>query len=100
MKFTTLIALAATYIGVSAGPGSPVSPRYPTVCGHWLVNVGSETQSSIAQMACGRTDTCNGEEWNTLFHMGINGQWGATSFCSTGCYMSGEDTNWPTGACH
>ncbi|KAH6848219.1 hypothetical protein B0I37DRAFT_376982 [Chaetomium sp. MPI-CAGE-AT-0009] len=100
MKFTTLIALATTCAsGVLAGPGSPVSPRYPSVCGHWLVNTGSKTQSDIAKLRCGRTDTCNGEEWNTVFHMSLRGEWYDGGFCSKGCYMY-EEGGMQLGACH
>ncbi|KAH7319614.1 hypothetical protein B0I35DRAFT_429409 [Stachybotrys elegans] len=96
MKFTTIAAIATACLGVSAGP---VGPRYPHVCGHWLVNYGGKVQSDIAKLACGRTDTCGGREWNTIFNMGLTGQWSASNFCSSGCYMY-EDAGMALGACH
>ncbi|KAH6952103.1 hypothetical protein DER45DRAFT_577572, partial [Fusarium avenaceum] len=38
-----------------------------TACGYHLVNARSYNQADIAWAACGRTDTCEGKEWNTLF---------------------------------
>lgn len=58
-----------------------------------------KTQSDIASLTCGRTDTCDGREWNTVFNMGINGNWYAGSFCSKGCYMY-VDAGLPLGTCH
>lgn len=105
MHLNTLATFIVAYI-TSAGVAASSGARYPSVCGYWLVNNARKilyactirflpanlssipidyTQSQIAQMACGSTVTCAGQEWNTIFHMDLVGQWHAAGFCSTGC---------------
>lgn len=47
------------------------------------------TQSGIAKLACGKSDTCDGKEWNTIYYMNVfDGHWWAGSeFCNKGCEM-------------
>ncbi|KAF2253641.1 hypothetical protein BU26DRAFT_601720 [Trematosphaeria pertusa] len=96
-----LVALIATSTGVQAqGPGNRPGLSYPSACGYWLVNNAGLTQSDIAKLRCDRTDTCNGEEWNSVYHMSITGQWwGGSQFCSSGCYVWTEGNAQKAG-CH
>ncbi|KAK4160644.1 hypothetical protein QBC43DRAFT_347130 [Cladorrhinum sp. PSN259] len=84
MKFSILAFVAAATTGAMA--------QY-TACGHHLVNSGSYSQADIAWAACGRTDTCDGREWNTLFIYrpiphGLPSI-ESTRFCGNGCYEDG-----------
>ncbi|KAK4152757.1 hypothetical protein C8A00DRAFT_34540 [Chaetomidium leptoderma] len=76
-------------------------------CGHHLVNSQNHpwTQSEIARAACGRSDTCNGEEWNTLFEV-LPMSSGPSSwveikstgvYCHKGCWGDIDKYN---GQCH
>ncbi|EOA90263.1 hypothetical protein ACJQWK_07943 [Exserohilum turcicum] len=89
MQFTLLTTtlLASLSPVLAQGPGNRPGLCYPSTCGYELVNRGTHTQSDIAMMKCGRTDTCGGQEWNTIFSMGLSGTWSAMNFCSTGCYI-------------
>ncbi|KAK3385814.1 hypothetical protein B0H63DRAFT_473631 [Podospora didyma] len=87
MKTSFVLAIIASTVGVIADSAL-------LSCGHHLVNSGSWTQSQIAKAACGRTDTCNGEEWNTIFEILLMSS-GPSSwveiksrgvFCHKGCY--------------
>lgn len=59
-----------------------------------MISPAAWSQSDIANAACGRTDTCNGEEWNTLFEV-VPMSSGPSSwteiqstgvFCDKGCW--------------
>jgi hypothetical protein len=109
MKFSILVFVAAATTGAMA--------QY-TACGHHLVNSGSKcpalgyllsfsacqsasnivtktgySQADIAWAACGRADTCDGKEWNTLFIYrpiphGLPSI-ESKGFCDNGCYEDG-----------
>ncbi|USP78372.1 uncharacterized protein yc1106_05646 [Curvularia clavata] len=90
MKLTTVTALLISTLPSVFAQGHP-GLCYPSTCGYAIVNSGQDTQSGIAQKTCGRTDTCSGQEWNTVFHMDIQGRWYSMGFCSTGCYIEQRD---------
>ncbi|KLU85415.1 hypothetical protein MAPG_04441 [Magnaporthiopsis poae ATCC 64411] len=82
MQFSTLAIIAAAVVGVTARNQA---------CGHTLVNSGRLNQADIAWVACGRTDTCDGREWNTLFAYNAIADPSqplikALRFCDKGCY--------------
>ncbi|KAL2061453.1 hypothetical protein VTL71DRAFT_7726 [Oculimacula yallundae] len=63
------------------------------------------SQSDIAKAACGRTDTCDGKEWNTLFEVvrmsDGPSEWSEIRstgvFCTKGCW---EGLNSYNAQCH
>ncbi|CAG1985915.1 unnamed protein product [Fusarium graminearum] len=82
MKFSIVLFITAAMNGAMA------QFQY-TACGYHLVNGGSYVQADIAWAACGRTDTCEGKEWNTLFIYrpiphGLP-EMESLGFCSNGC---------------
>ncbi|KAK4167826.1 hypothetical protein QBC43DRAFT_297104 [Cladorrhinum sp. PSN259] len=92
MKLTLFAILAAT---------ASVQADRLLSCGYHLVNRGDYTQSQIAKVACGRTDTCDGKEWNTLFEI-VPMSSGPSSwvelhttgvFCHKGCWGNQDEFN-------
>jgi hypothetical protein len=112
MRFLVFSTLLAASTSVLANGGGIGGPCYPSLCGWQIVNGISTrsldaliflcitlatsgklitafiatTQSDIARAACGRDDTCGGREWNTIFHVGLTGDYSARTFCEKGCY--------------
>ncbi|KAL8404624.1 hypothetical protein RB594_009469 [Gaeumannomyces avenae] len=82
MQFSILAILAAAAAGVTAARNN--------ACGYHLVNSGAFVQADIAWATCGRTDTCGGREWHTVFAYNLSGEPNepiikALSFCDKGC---------------
>jgi hypothetical protein len=62
--------------------------------------VDGYTQSDLAKAVCGRTDTCGGREWNSLFMVHPDGSLEAGGFCSQGCYEREDSLCLHEGWCH
>ena len=132
MKTSILTLLASTIITAMAdstplacghqlvnGGGKPQAPSFPSFSlslrpsasmsmGNYQVALTRRagwTQADIAKAACGRTDTCSGQEWNTLFKVkrmsSGPSEWTEIEttgvFCHKGCY---GDVGIYNGQCH
>lgn len=104
---TTLLALTTITI---ACPGDIESCGWrmtgdycPRVFVHHVLNkltVLGYTQSDLAKAVCGRTDTCGGREWNSLFIARPDGSLEAGSFCAKGCFEPENSLCRNSGRCH
>ncbi|KAL8389077.1 hypothetical protein RB595_008806 [Gaeumannomyces hyphopodioides] len=77
MKTSFVLATLASVVSVIAVPGRS--------CGHHLVNLARFSQADIAKAHCGRTDTCEGKEWNVLYAI-ENGTPVSMLYCHLGCW--------------
>ncbi|KAL8367081.1 hypothetical protein RB595_007674 [Gaeumannomyces hyphopodioides] len=82
MQFSIFTIIAAAAAGVAARNQA---------CGYHLVNSGAFVQADIAWAVCGRTDTCDGREWHTVFAYNLVADPNqpiikALSFCDKGCH--------------
>jgi hypothetical protein len=119
MRLLVLINILAASTSVLANGGGMGGPCYPRQCGWQIVNGKSTrfvaalvdydkltsaflatTQSDIARLVCGRDDTCNGKEWNTIFSVGLSGSYSAAEFCEKGCYRCKGFCGEGEGCCH
>jgi hypothetical protein len=80
---------------------TPFLPQLPEHQ-HLIPPLLGYTQKELAEHHCGRSDTCNGEEWNTVFEIELMSEgpssWieiNSRGFCSTGCYEGASGA-----ACH